>query len=90
MRTIFHVDFLAGDAGGSLGFARLEQDLSFAPTKEIEFEQPVWSSGRRPTSVTFNLEASSFYVTLGFDKMAKDQLVSHAQMYRDHGWDVTD
>lgn len=90
MRTIFHVGFLAEGGGGSLGYARLEHDLSFAPTKDIEFEQPVWGSGRKPTSVTFNLEESYFYVDLGFDRVSKNELASHAQMYRSHGWDISE
>lgn len=92
MKTIFHINFVSviTEGEGSLGYARIEYDLSFVPTEDIMFEQPVWDNGRKPTSVSFNLEEASFYVHLGSDRISKDELASHAQMYRSHDWDVSD
>ena len=91
MKVLLHVDFLAQPGDGSQGFARLAVDLPFAPDPGIEIEHPVWHDPRKPVSVTYNIEDESFYVHLGFDRLAsKDDRAGHAEMYRSHGWDVTD
>ena len=88
MRTTFHVDFRASLNRGSLGFARLEKDLAFAPTPDIEFENPAWQNTRTAMSVTYNIEEQFFYVILQYDEIDPKSREDHAEMYRGHGWTI--
>jgi hypothetical protein len=88
MKTTFHVDFW-NQQGGSLGYARLEVDLPFAPHMEMQFEHPVWHEGRKPVAVSYNLEEGSLYVVFDHDTLPDPQhLQQHADPYRSHGWTV--
>ena len=90
MHTMFHVDFRNQGEGGSLGFARLEVELPFAPSMDIEFAHPVWHDGRKPAAIAYILDDDLFYVTFPQDDLpnaaARPQ---HAEMYTLHGWTVT-
>jgi hypothetical protein len=87
MKVTFNVSFVSQRNEGVLGCARLEADLPFAPTKELEFEHPIFNGPRKPASVSWNLADQSFYVGFGVDELpSKEQYEDHAQSYRDSGW----
>jgi hypothetical protein len=87
-KTTFNVDFIAENC--HQGYARLEIKLPFAPTLDIEFAHPVWHDARKPVSITYNIEDSDFYVILPEDKLdSKDHLKQRKEIYKDHGWTVS-
>ena len=87
--AMFHIDFLTQD-GHHLGYARITVQLAFAPSTEIEYEHGAWHDPRRASSVSFDLQESTFFVRLGVDELeSRDDIKAHADMYRAHGWDVT-
>ncbi len=88
MKTTFHVGFLDQQQGGSTGYARLEVDLPFVPSIDIEFEHPVWHDGRKPRSISYNLENGSLFVVFDPDMSDEANLQQAADRYRDHGWTV--
>ena len=88
MLTTFIVDFRAALNGGSLGFARLDRDLAFAPTPDIQYEHPVWHKARRPASVKYNIDEQSFHVILQHDDIDPKDLKAHTEMYGEHKWTV--
>ncbi len=80
----FHVQ------GGLAGYARLVVQLAFAPTTDMEYEHGAWREPRRASSVSFDLQESTFLVLLGADELeSKDRVQAHADMYQAHGWEVT-
>ena len=69
----------------------MQLDLPFAPTMDIGIEHAVWHEPRRPVSVSYSVEDDRFFVHLGFDRLtSKEARQTHAEMYRAHGWEVTD
>lgn len=90
MKVTFDVTFQNSDGGGgSLGFARLEVDLPFAPSTDMEFEHPVWHEGKHPISITYNIENEDFLVTFETEHLTRAQYAQHRQIYEGHGWTVT-
>ena len=76
--------------GGLAGYARLVVQLAFAPTTDMEYEHGAWREPRRATSVTYNLQESTFYVELGVHQLEPGvDIKRNAEMYRSHVWDVT-
>ncbi len=68
-------------------FARLEVDLPFAPSMDMQFEHPVWDEGRNPVSIDFNLEQLSFFVQFEQDTLPdREALKERCEMYKYHGW----
>jgi hypothetical protein len=91
MKALLHVDFFGRPGEGSQGCARLEVDLPFTPTPDIGIEHPVWHNPRKPNSISYNIEDERFYVYLGYDRLeSKVHRDQNAEMYRVHGWDVSD
>jgi len=89
MRCLLHVSFVAGEADGHQGFARLLLDIPFAPWKGLVFEQPVWHQGQAAAKVSWNVDEKSFYVVFTPHSIeSKDNRESTHEMYRLHGWTI--
>lgn len=91
MKITFQVTFVSKNPAVYGGFARLEKDLPFAPTMEMDFEHERFDEpSRKPTSISFNLEDDSFFVTLGDIECATLAECEKARGYfADDGWDTS-
>ena len=88
-KTTFCIRFFI-EHQGSQGSATLDIDLPFAPSSNIEFEHPTWKNPRKPLSVSYNINDSTFYINLGTDELKSgDDVQSHKKMYESHGWSVS-
>ena len=87
MRTIFHIDFWGKDEGGGmLDFARLEVDLPFSPSIEMEFEHPIWADSRKPIHVSYNIESEAFYAAFERERLDPAHLDDRIKSYVAQGW----
>jgi hypothetical protein len=85
MKTNFQVALVTPES--SVRFARLEVDLPFAPSMEMQFDHPVWKEGRKPVCIEFDLEQLSFFVQFEQDKLSdQEALKEHCETYKYHGW----
>ena len=89
-KCLLHVAFRAGCGDEIHGSARMAVELPFCPTKDFAFEHPVWSDGRTPRSVTFNLATGIFLVVMPEeDGESLDNVETQKQLYASHGWVVS-
>jgi hypothetical protein len=89
MRAVFHVQFINLSAREDHGFARLELDLPFAPTADIEIAHPVWKEPRKPTHVIYDVHDQQFFVTFGEEQIrSSEHREAIKQTYAAHGWKV--
>lgn len=87
MKATFHIDIFGQLDDGHLGFARLECELHFAPSVDIEFEHPVWHDTRKPKAISYNLDDGSFYIVFDHEVVeSKNQLDRLKAIYEHHGW----
>ncbi len=85
MKTIFQVPLVTPESG--VRFARLEADLPFAPSMEMQFHHPVWKEGRKPVRIEFDIEQLSFDVWFEQDHLSdKEALKEHCETYQHYGW----
>ena len=89
-KCLLHVDFLAGHNDGHQGFARLEVDLPFCPSTDIELEHPTWSDACAPVRVSYNIETGAFYVVMPTEEVKTVENVKIRKgIYSRHGWTVS-
>lgn len=76
--------------GKGIRFATLQiDDLAFTPTRDIEFEHPVWcGEPRKPERISYNMEQNSFSLFMGTLELSPTEFEQHLEMYRDSDWDV--
>jgi len=90
MKAILHIYFKVKNRSGLLGSARLDVDLPFAPSSEMAFEHPVWKDSRRPLTVIYNIEDSSFLLSFSTEELeSEDKIQQQKEVYQAHGWKVT-
>jgi hypothetical protein len=87
-KTIFNVTFYLSQNGGICGYARLEVNLPFAPSHDIEIEHPVWKEPKKVKNISYNINEDYFFVD--FEIVTIDTPDSKTKdVYSNHGWIVT-
>ena len=89
-KCLLHVDFRAGHNDGQQGFARLDVELPFCPTTDVELEQPPWSDPRAPVRISYNLERGDFYLIMPTEEATTvDSAKIRKDTYALEGWTVS-
>ena len=84
----FRIDFVTQD-GHVAGHAHREVQLAFAPSTELEYEQSAWRDPRKASSVSFNLDDSTFFVHFGVQQLEPGvNIQRNLDMFRIHDWEV--
>lgn len=86
MKTTFSVALVTPQNG--VDSLWLEVDLPFAPSMDMEFAHPVWGEhGRKPLSISFNLERLSFYVCFENEEFPDGNAQKERRdIYTSEGW----